>query len=77
MRLAGDLEASVRTLSRQKDKQFQAIFTTAIGRVRESDPDKQKIIAAKKLVILNGPVDYEAVAARKKSGAWPPIADAS
>lgn len=51
---------ALRTMNKLNDKQFQALFTKTIGRYRESDPDKQKTIAAKKLVMLNGPVDYEA-----------------
>jgi putative membrane-bound dehydrogenase-like protein len=53
-------QTAFRTLARQRDKDLAAMVASTIGRYRESDPDKQKLIAAKKLVMLNGPVDYDA-----------------
>jgi putative membrane-bound dehydrogenase-like protein len=53
-------QTAFRTLARQRDKDLAAMVASTIGRYRESDPDKQKLIAAKKLVMLNGAVDYDA-----------------
>jgi putative heme-binding domain-containing protein len=52
---------ALRTLSRQKDEGVQAMVKKVIGAVRPSDPDKLKIIEAKKKIMLDGTaIDYEA-----------------
>ncbi len=58
---ASDLPAPViRSLANSSDAGIRARAAAAIGRVREADADKAKLIAAKKQAVMNGPVDIEA-----------------
>jgi putative membrane-bound dehydrogenase-like protein len=57
---ASELPAPVvRALMNSKDASIRAHATKAIGRVREASPDKAKVIAEKKAVVTNGPVNLE------------------
>ncbi len=49
----------VRTLVTSKDDYVRNRATKVIGKYRESSPDKAKVIADKKRVVLSGPVDLE------------------
>ena len=58
---AGDVPVNViRTLSKETDQAARERVARAFGRFRESDADKLKLIAAKRKVVLEGPVDLEA-----------------
>ena len=50
----------IRSLSESSDESVRNRVSKVIGRVREADVDKLKLIAAKKQIILNGPVDLAA-----------------
>lgn len=58
---AGDVPlTAVRQMMESKDEFVRQRAAQAIGRVRPANADKQKIIAEKKQMILNGPVDLRA-----------------
>jgi len=58
---ASEIPATViRTLFRSKDSSVRERAAKAIGRFREPDADKLKLIAAKRQVVLNGPIDWRA-----------------
>jgi putative heme-binding domain-containing protein len=50
----------IRELSSSKDQQIRERALKAIGRYREPNADKVKLIAQKKKAVLSGPVDIEA-----------------
>lgn len=50
----------LRSIMQNKDEKLRERAQKAIGRFRESDADKLKLIADKKLVVLNGTVDLKA-----------------
>lgn len=50
----------VRTLAQNKDEAIRNRATKAIGRIREADADKLKVIAEKRKIVLNGKVDLAA-----------------
>jgi putative membrane-bound dehydrogenase-like protein len=55
-----DLPATViRSLLRSNDDYVKNRAVAVIGKFRETDADKQKLIAAKRQVVLNGPVDLK------------------
>lgn len=55
---AGDLPASVvRSLVTSRDIEIKTRATTVIGRVREADADKLKVIAEKRKIVLEGKPD--------------------
>jgi putative heme-binding domain-containing protein len=57
---ASELPAPVvRSLMNSKDEMIRTRASKAIGRVREANADKLKVIAAKKAVVMNGPVNLE------------------
>jgi putative membrane-bound dehydrogenase-like protein len=57
---ASELPAPVvRSLINSKDDSIRARASAVIGRVREADTDKLKIIAEKKQIVTAGPVDIE------------------
>jgi putative membrane-bound dehydrogenase-like protein len=49
----------IRSLINSKDEAIRARAAKAIGRVREANADKAKVIAAKKAVVANGAVDLK------------------
>jgi putative heme-binding domain-containing protein len=49
----------VRNLLTSKDEYVRNRATTVIGKFRESTPDKAKLIAEKKRMVLSGPVDFK------------------
>jgi putative membrane-bound dehydrogenase-like protein len=51
---------AVRAMSKQKDKNLLALLAKTVGPFRETPAEKAKLIASKKQVVLNGPVDLEA-----------------
>jgi putative heme-binding domain-containing protein len=57
---ASEIPASVvRSLMNSKDANIRARAQSLIGRYREADADKLKIIAEKKRVVTHGPIDLE------------------
>ena len=57
---ASELHATVvRSLAQNKDKTIRERAAKAIGRIRDANADKLKVIAAKRKVVLNGKVDLE------------------
>jgi putative membrane-bound dehydrogenase-like protein len=57
---ASELPAPVvRSLMNSKDQTIRAHAAKVIGRVREADADKLKVIAQKKAVVMNGTVNLE------------------
>ena len=59
--LAQDIPVTaIRTLAQSNNANVKGRAEQLIGRFRESDPDKMKLIAAKKRVVLSGTPDLEA-----------------
>lgn len=57
---SGDIPPTVlRSLLTSKDDYVRDRATKVIGRYRESSPDKAKLIAEKKKVVLSGPIDLQ------------------
>ena len=57
---ASDIPVTVvRNLIQSRDDQVRNRAKTVIGKFRESNPDKVKLIAEKKKVVLNGPIDLQ------------------
>jgi putative heme-binding domain-containing protein len=50
----------VRSLLQSKDEELRNLAVSTIGKFRESNSDKLALIAQKKAVVLNGPVDLRA-----------------
>lgn len=57
---ASELPAPVvRSLMNSKDQAIRTRAAKAIGRVREANADKAKVIAQKKAIVMSGPVDLQ------------------
>ena len=51
---------ALRVMSNTRDKQLRALVEATVGKYRESSEEKAQLIAAKKQMVLNGPVDLAA-----------------
>ena len=57
----GDISATaVRILAQNSDQTIRSRAATAVGRFRASDPDKLKLIAEKRKIVLSGKPDIQA-----------------